>query len=76
MSSLKVRFISCIIRKEKIHLIKGVIFEFLVRLGFNNGRERLEAKIGLTIEHLTGGYGHIPVLKILILTSSLVKWLV
>jgi len=52
-------------RKKKIHLIKGVIFEFLVRLGFNNGREkRLEAKeMSLTIEHLTGGYGHIPVLK-------------
>ena len=78
VSSLKVRFISCIIRERKIHLIKGVIFEFLVRLGFNNGREkRLEAKeMSLTIEHLTGGYGHIPVLKILILTSSLVKWLV
>ena len=65
VSSLKVRFISCIIRERKIHLIKGVIFEFLVRLGFNNGREkRLEAKeMSLTIEHLTGGYGHIPVLK-------------
>lgn len=52
-------------RKKKIYLIKGVIFEFLVCLGFNNGREnRLEVKeMSLIIEYLIGGYGYIFVLK-------------
>ena len=39
--------------------------------------KRLEAKeMSLTIEHLTGGYGHIPVLKDINFDVKSGKWLV